>query len=166
MAQPPDAVVLDAPAVEQFCARRRADHQRLVLTNGCFDLLHRGHVDFLRSAATFGDVLLVGVNDDASVRALKGPGRPVTPLADRLRVLTALRWVDGVIPFGEPTADALLECVRPDVYVKGADYDQAAGGGPLPELATAQRLGVTVRFVPLTRDWSTSSLLTRLRRPE
>lgn len=96
--------------------------RKIVFTNGCFDILHRGHVEYLAKAKSLGDVLVLGVNTDASVRRLKGPSRPVTPMADRARVLAALESVDFVVPFAEDTPDRLIRAVRPDVLVKGADW--------------------------------------------
>ena len=164
MARPAEAPVLQWAEVEPFCERARAAGRRLVLTNGCFDLLHLGHAAFLRAAAAFGDVLIVGVNDDASVHELKGEGRPLLPLADRLALVTAIRWVDAAVPFSEPTADGLIERVRPDTYVKGGDYDPAHGGRPLPERPTLERLDIPVRYVPLVPGRSSTSVLTRARR--
>src|SRR5439155_5536555 len=100
----------------------RARGARVVLTNGCFDLLHLGHVRYLEQAAALGDLLVVGVNADASVRRLKGAGRPLVPQAERAEVLGALAVVDLVTIFEEPTAEALVALVRPQVYVKGGDY--------------------------------------------
>jgi rfaE bifunctional protein nucleotidyltransferase chain/domain len=100
----------------------RAAGKRLVVTNGCFDLLHAGHVTYLEAARNHGDALLVGVNDDASVRELKGPGRPVNSEADRALVLSALESVDGVFVFREHDAVQFLAVVQPDIYVKGGDY--------------------------------------------
>lgn len=94
----------------------------LVATNGCFDILHRGHVDYLARARALGGALLVAVNDDASIRAIKGPSRPVNPEEDRAWVLAALESVDAVVVFRTPTATPLLEAVRPDIYAKGGDY--------------------------------------------
>jgi rfaE bifunctional protein nucleotidyltransferase chain/domain len=96
--------------------------QRIVFTNGCFDILHRGHVDYLYRARALGDLLVVGVNDDASVRRLKGDRRPVVPLEDRLFVLAGLGCVDAVTPFGEDTPRELIAALLPDVLVKGGDY--------------------------------------------
>lgn len=107
-------------------AKRAAEYRqnglRVVFTNGCFDLLHRGHVYYLREARALGDVLMVGLNSDAGVTRLKGPSRPVMKIGDRVAVLTALRTVDYVIVFDEPTAANLVAAIRPDVYVKGGDY--------------------------------------------
>lgn len=100
----------------------RREGRRLVVTNGCFDILHSGHVTYLESARNCGDLLLVGLNSDASVRALKGPSRPVNSEQDRARVLAALQSVDAVAIFNEPAATAFLERIRPEIYVKGGDY--------------------------------------------
>jgi rfaE bifunctional protein nucleotidyltransferase chain/domain len=130
-----------------------------VLTNGCFDLLHAGHVAYLQRARELGDVLVVGLNSDASVRALKGPGRPVTDELSRAAILAALECVDYVTIFDEPTASALLEELQPDVYVKGGDYSLET----LPEAPVAQRLGCAIHFVPLVAGLSTTAILQRLR---
>ncbi|MDE2990824.1 MAG: adenylyltransferase/cytidyltransferase family protein [Chloroflexota bacterium] len=141
----------------------RSHGRIIVLTNGCFDVMHAGHAAVLRAAAAEGDFLAVGVNDDAGVRALKGPGRPMAPLADRLALVAAVRWVDAITVLEEPTADALIERVRPNVYVKGADYDPGAGGRDLPEAATLRALDVRVVYVPLLSGRSTSEFIERLR---
>ena len=144
-------------------ARERDAGRKLVLTNGCFDLIHPGHVALLRGAAALGDVLVVGVNSDASVRNLKGPERPLMSLEDRLTVLLAVRWVHAVTPFDDETADRLIEHLRPAYYVKGADYDPAAGGRTLPETATLERLGIPALFVPLAPGHASSELIARRR---
>ncbi len=144
-------------------ARERDAGRKLVLTNGCFDLIHPGHVALLRGAAALGDVLVVGVNSDASVRKLKGPERPLMSLEDRLTVLLAVRWVHAVTPFDDETADRLIEHLRPAYYVKGADYDPAAGGRTLPETATLERLGIPALFVPLAPGHASSELIARRR---
>jgi len=156
---PAGAVARDQGSVTEWAASMRSRGRRVVLTNGCFDLLHEGHVLLLSQAKALGDVLVVGLNDDASVRRLKGAGRPVVDLAGRLRVLAALTCVDQVVAFGEDTADALIERIRPDVYVKGADYSPAS----LPEAATLDRLGVRVEFLATVPERSTSRIIERIR---
>ncbi|NPV06606.1 MAG: adenylyltransferase/cytidyltransferase family protein [Anaerolineae bacterium] len=136
----------------------RASGQTIVLTNGHFDLLHLGHVLYLEAARSMGEALFVGVNDDATTAALKGRGRPLVPAQDRAALLTHLRWVDCVVIFSDPTADALLERIRPHIYVKGSDYNLAS----LPEAGTARAIGAEIRFVPLVPGRSTSSLLQRI----
>jgi rfaE bifunctional protein nucleotidyltransferase chain/domain len=106
----------------QLATRLRAAGRRIVLANGCFDLLHVGHVRYLEAARALGDVLFVGINGDAAVARLKGPGRPLMPAAERLELLAALRAVDHVVVFDEDTADALVAAIRPDVHAKGTDY--------------------------------------------
>ena len=137
-------------------ARERGE--RVVMTNGCFDLLHAGHVRYLTEARALGDRLIVAVNDDESVRRLKGPARPVVPLADRMSVLAALADVDWVVPFSEDTPARLIGAVLPDVLVKGGDYepDEIAGS------EAVRRAGGDVRVLPLLEGRSTSSLIQRI----
>jgi len=114
--------ILTAGQLAAWREAQRAAGRRVVATNGCFDLLHLGHVTYLEAARNLGDALLVAVNSDASVRALKGPGRPINPEGDRAAVLAALESVDAVYVFPEPDALAFLRLTRPDVYAKGGDY--------------------------------------------
>jgi D-beta-D-heptose 7-phosphate kinase/D-beta-D-heptose 1-phosphate adenosyltransferase len=151
----------DVSALGERVTALRAEGQRIVFTNGCFDLLHRGHVAYLRRAKALGDVLIVAVNGDASVRGLKGPDRPLNPLEDRLGVLEALSCIDHVVAFDEPTPAALIDVVRPDVYVKGGDYTLER----LPEAAQIEALGGQVRILPYMDDHSTTGLIERMRQP-
>jgi rfaE bifunctional protein nucleotidyltransferase chain/domain len=131
-----------------------------VFTNGCFDVLHRGHVECLQQAAALGDVLVVGINSDNSVRKLKGAGRPVSPAEDRAAVVAAIGCVEYVTIFSDDAPMRLLETVRPDVYVKGGDYDAAM----LPERRVVERYGgrvVTVGYLP---GRSTTAIVDRIRR--
>jgi D-beta-D-heptose 7-phosphate kinase / D-beta-D-heptose 1-phosphate adenosyltransferase len=146
-------------SLERAVAKRRYWQklgQPVVLTNGCFDLLHVGHVRYLQVARSFGK-LIVGVNSDRSVRALKGPSRPVLSELDRAEILASLRWVDAVVIFDDATAEPLLEAIGPDTYVKGADY--GAGGRPLPEADVARRLGTRVVLIDLVEGRSTTSVI-------
>ena len=129
-ARPPAAGVVERTALLEELAAARARGERIVMTNGCFDLLHAGHVRYLAEAAALGDRLIVAVNDDASVRRMKGSERPINPLAARMEVLAALRAVDWVVPFTEDTPRALIAQLLPDVLVKGGDYrpEDIAGG--------------------------------------
>jgi len=140
-----------------------ADGRRVVLTNGVFDLLHVGHVGYLQAARTLGDLLVVALNSDASTRALKGPRRPLTPEAERAALLGALRCVDYVTIFAEPTAEAVVAALRPDVYVKGGDYAAGEHAAPdldrLPEARVVQGYGGDVRLLPYTAGRSTSELI-------
>jgi D-beta-D-heptose 7-phosphate kinase/D-beta-D-heptose 1-phosphate adenosyltransferase len=163
-----DAVSLGGKRIDhaQELGRRaeayRAQGRRIVFTNGCFDILHRGHVTYLDRAKGLGDVLIVAVNTDASVRRLKGPGRPLNGLDDRLLVLEALSCVDHVISFDSDTPEQLIEAVRPDVFVKGGDYTRAS----LPEADLVERLGGSVQILPLVDDRSTTGIIDRARTAE
>ena len=132
---------------------------RVVFTNGCFDLLHPGHVAYLEEARALGDALILGVNTDASVRRLKGPGRPLVPEADRARVLAGLAAVDAVSLFDEDTPLELIEALSPDVLVKGGDYDLVDIVGR----AAVEADGGEVRVVPFVSGHSTTDLITRIR---
>jgi rfaE bifunctional protein nucleotidyltransferase chain/domain len=133
-----------------------------VFTNGCFDVLHRGHVEYLAEAAALGDVLVVGLNSDDSVRRLKGPRRPVNPAEDRAAVLAALAAVDHVAVFDDDTPLRLIEALRPDVYVKGGDYTVET----LPEAPLMRRLGGEVRILRFLPGRSTSGIIERIRAAE
>lgn len=145
--------------VEKFFAILRAGGQRIVFTNGCFDILHTGHVRYLKAARSLGDCLAVGLNSDVSVRRLKGPERPVNIEADRAEVLDALFAVDYVTIFDEPTAEDLIARIRPDVYVKGGDYTLDS----LPEAKIVQQYGGRVAFVDLVPGRSTTKVIEKLR---
>ena len=142
---------------------RRAG-RTVVWTNGCFDLLHAGHVRSLRAAAALGDVLVVGLNSDESVRRLKGPSRPILPEEDRAESLAALECVDHVLVFPDSTPTAVLGRLRPDVHCKGADY-APPHGRPIPEKAVVEAYGGRVAFLPLVEGVSTTELIRRLRGP-
>ena len=126
----------------------RAAGKLVVFTNGCFDLLHRGHVDYLQRARGLGDFLFVGLNGDGSVRRLKGPGRPILPETDRAEVLIALRAVDAVVIFSDDTAESLVQAIRPDTYVKGGDWQ--TGSRRPPEAAVVESYGGRVAVHPVS----------------
>jgi len=140
----------------------RAQGRRLVVTNGCFDLLHRGHVTYLEAARALGDVLLVGVNSDAGVRELKGPDRPVNSESDRAAVLAALQSVDGVCIFTERTAIRFLTTARPDIYAKGGDYTVDTINQEERQLI--EKLGGKVAILPGVPGKSTTALLEKISR--
>ncbi|HET7768806.1 MAG TPA: adenylyltransferase/cytidyltransferase family protein [Chloroflexota bacterium] len=147
-------------------AAARAAGQRIVLTNGCFDLLHVGHVRALRAARALGDVLVVGLNSDRSVRGLKGEGRPLIAQEERAELLAALEPVDFVVVFEEPTAERLAELVRPAVYAKGGDYateGAAFDARRLPEAKVVAAHGGETVLVPLAPGRSTTDLVARIR---
>ena len=139
-------------------ARQRG--QRIVLANGVFDTLHVGHTRYLCAAKSEGDLLVVAVNSDSSVRALKGPGRPILDEQARAFLVAALRAVDYVVIFSEPNVEKLLEELRPDVHAKGTDYTADS----VPERAVAARLGIRVAIVGDPKDHSTRSLLDAIRK--
>jgi rfaE bifunctional protein nucleotidyltransferase chain/domain len=134
---------------------------RVVWTNGVFDVLHVGHLESLTAARAFGDVLVVGINDDAGVGRIKGPGRPLVPAQERAALVAALRPVDHVVIFGEDTPEAALERLQPDVHCKGADY-APPHGKPVPERAVVEAYGGRVEFLPLVPDRSSTRLIAAL----
>jgi len=148
-------VVCDLVELVQVLAPLRDDGKRVVLANGCFDLLHVGHIRYLEGSAERGDVLVVGVNSDDTVRTLKGPGRPILNELERAELVAALAAVDFVVVFREPTVAALLETLRPHVHCKGTDYTEES----VPERSVASRLGIETRIVGDPKDHSTRDLL-------
>jgi D-glycero-beta-D-manno-heptose 1-phosphate adenylyltransferase len=140
----------------------RAAEKKLVVTNGCFDILHLGHVTYLETARNFGDVLLVGVNSDSAVRGLKGAGRPVNSEMDRASVLAALQSVDGVCIFTDPTATKFLAAAQPDIYVKGGDYTLDTLNQH--ERRAVEATGGKIVLVPFVPGKSTTALLEKISR--
>jgi D-beta-D-heptose 7-phosphate kinase / D-beta-D-heptose 1-phosphate adenosyltransferase len=151
--------VVGRPAAARLAARLRRRGARVVFTNGVFDLLHVGHLDLLEKARALGDALVVGVNSDASVRRLKGPGRPIVPLRERMELLAGLKPVDYVVAFPEDTPAKLIAAIRPAILVKGADYraSEIVGAG------TVRASGGRVVRVPLKPGRSTTGLVSRAR---
>ena len=139
----------------------RAGGKKVVATNGCFDLLHLGHVRYLETARTLGDILVVGLNGDESVRELKGPDRPVNNENDRAEIIAALESVDLVAIFPELRATRFIELAMPDVYVKGGDYNSDTLNSE--ERAALQKIGSKIDLVPFEKGYSTSGLLEKLR---
>ena len=139
----------------------REDGKTVVWTNGCFDLLHTGHVRNLKEAKAQGDILIVGVNSDSSVRAIKGPERPIVPEAQRAEILSAIAWVDYVMIFDDPTPIQILSTLQPDVHCKGADY--ANGSKPMPEANVVHSYGGRIAYLDLHLNCSTSSLVDKIR---
>ena len=144
--------------IAEFSETLRAAGQRVVFTNGCFDILHSGHVRYLAAARALGDVLILGLNSDASVRRLKGETRPVNTAEDRAEVVGALKSVDAVVIFDEDTAEELIAKVHPAVYVKGGDYTPET----LPEARIVERYGAEVAFIPLVAGKSTTNIIQRM----
>jgi len=147
-------------ALRQILAEHKRQGRRIVLANGCFDTLHVGHIRYLDGARCEGDILVVGLNTDSSVRKLKGPGRPVLDENARAQLVAALRSVDYVVLFAEPSVELLLEEMRPDVHAKGTDYTAET----VPERAVAARLGIRVAIVGDPKDHSTRDLLESIRK--
>jgi len=139
-------------------ARLKSRSKQIVFTNGVFDILHRGHVDYLAKAKSYGDFLIVGLNSDAGVRRIKGKSRPLQNQADRAAILLALKSVDYVVIFSEDTPDKLIRAIKPDVLVKGADYRESEIVGA----AFVKSYGGEVRRVRLTQGRSTSSIIRKL----
>ncbi|MBM0205918.1 D-glycero-beta-D-manno-heptose 1-phosphate adenylyltransferase [Micromonospora sp. NPDC051227] len=156
---PSHPALVGGDELDAIVAEYREAGRSVVFTNGCFDVLHRGHVRYLEQARALGDLLIVAVNSDGSVRRLKGPDRPVNPVEDRGALLAALACVDHVVVFEEDSPAALIEAVRPDVYVKGGDYPPEL----VPEAPLVRRLGGQVRTLGYVPDRSTSAIIERIR---
>jgi len=152
-----DPRCLDRAELAQFFALLKAQGKRIVTINGCFDLLHAGHLHILKEARRQGDVLIVGLNSDATVRSAKGPTRPIVPDVQRAEMLLALRFVDFVHIFDEPDPISFIEAVGPDVHVNGAEY-----GVDCIEAPTLQRLGARLHLVQRIEGLSTSSMLQQI----
>jgi rfaE bifunctional protein nucleotidyltransferase chain/domain len=151
--------VLDHDRLADLVAEHRAAGRRIVFANGCFDVLHRGHVNHLNEAKRLGDVLVVAINSDESARRLKGPDRPVNGVADRAAVLAGLSCVDHLTVFDEDTPVDLLARLRPDIYVKGGDHRPEL----LAETAAVEEYGGEVRILSYLPDRSTSAMIDRIR---
>jgi rfaE bifunctional protein nucleotidyltransferase chain/domain len=146
--------------LRSLAVQHKQHGERIVFANGCFDVLHAGHVRYLEAARKEGDVLIVGVNGDATVRDLKGAGRPILDEKARARLVAALRAVDYVLIFDEASVESLLKELRPDVHAKGTDYT----ADTVPERATAKSLGIHVAIVGDPKEHSTRTLLESVRK--
>ena len=144
--------------ISAVCQSIRQAGRRIVFTNGCFDILHAGHVRYLTAARALGDVLILGLNSDSSVRRLKGPTRPINAEADRAEVVGALKAVDRVVIFDEPTAEALIAEIKPDIYVKGGDYTPDT----LPEAKIVHGYGGRVELIDLVPGRSTTNIIAKI----
>ncbi|HEX7708479.1 MAG TPA: adenylyltransferase/cytidyltransferase family protein [Thermoanaerobaculia bacterium] len=158
---PNNARILPRQALLDAVARDREAGRKIAFANGCFDVLHVGHIRYLQAAAVVADVLIVGVNGDESVRQLKGEGRPVMPENERAEILAAIRGVSYVTLFHEPSPAALLEALRPDFHCKGTDYTPDS----VPEAAIVKAHGGQVLIVGDPKDHSTSATLARMKTP-
>jgi len=149
------APVFDIQAAVRWRETQRAAQRSVVFTNGCFDVIHAGHVEYLAWARAQGDALIVGLNTDTSVRRLKGERRPLVGFGDRARVLSGLRCVDAIVGFGETTPEALLDVIRPDVHVKSAQYRE----DELPERSVVLQHGGRIALAPHQSGHSTTELI-------
>ena len=153
-------IILSEQELVEAVARERAGGKTIAFANGCFDLLHVGHVRYLQGSAAEADRLIVAVNDDRSVAGLKGAGRPILPSADRAEVVAAVRGVDFVVVFGDPSVERLLTLVKPDVHCKGTDYTVDS----VPERAVVAAYGGRTAIVGDPKNHATRELLTQIRR--
>jgi D-glycero-beta-D-manno-heptose 1-phosphate adenylyltransferase len=156
-----DDKIVAWPRLLDMRARWRRDGRTVVWTNGCFDLLHTGHIRCLAAARDMGDVLVVGVNSDVSIRQLKGANRPIIPARERMEILAALESVDYVVEFDDLTPVKVLGELQPDIHCKGSDYAPPAGK-PIPEAAVIAAYGGRIAFFPIEGDVSTTSLVHRI----
>lgn len=155
-------MLISTDDIAAFCEVLRKGGKKVVFTNGCFDILHAGHVTYLEKARSFGDCLVLGLNTDASVRANKGPSRPINSELDRAQVVGGLKAVDYVVLFGEQTAEKLIAKVKPDVYVKGGDYTLDT----LPEAKIVMGYGGKVEFVTMVEGRSTTNVIQKIKQGE
>ena len=155
-------MLIDPNDIEKLCEILHRAGEKIVFTNGCFDILHAGHVRYLEKARSFGDCLVLGLNTDASVRGNKGPSLPINSELDRAEVVGALKSVDYVVLFGEETAAAIIAKVRPAVYVKGGDYTLET----LPEAKIVQSYGGRVEFVQMVAGRSTTNVIEKIKKME
>ncbi len=150
--------ILQLKELLQKISKAKVDMKTIVTTNGCFDIIHAGHVRYLKAAKTLGDMLIVCLNSDDSVRRLKGPSRPLNGEEDRAEVLAALASVDYVIIFTEDTPCSILEKIKPKIHVKGGDYTEEN----LPEAEAVKKGGGSVKFIPLVEGRSTTNLIDKI----
>ena len=160
MLKSPLEKIFDLNAASRWRRELSGNGRKLVMSNGCFDILHKGHVEYLFKARCQGDALIVGMNSDASTRALKGPTRPLNDQEARAAVLASLYFVDAVVIFDTVRCDALIAEIAPDIYVKGGDYDIDT----IDEIEKSAllRVGADIRFIPLTPGFSTTKTISKI----
>ena len=146
--------------IAELAAEARQSRKRIVFTNGCFDLLHRGHVHLLRQAKALGDILVVGVNSDRSVKTIKGPTRPILPENDRVELIAAMEMVDYVVLFDEPDPYRLISMIKPNVLAKGGDWS----GDKIIGADIVERDGGRVAVIPYLKGFSTTEIIERIRK--
>jgi phosphoheptose isomerase len=161
----PNSKIVDWATLLSLREKWRASGKTVVWTNGCFDVLHAGHAKSLDACGRLGDLLVVGVNSDESVRQLKGPGRPILSVSERVEMLAALECVDYVIVFEETTPERAIERLKPDIHCKGAEY-KPPGGKPVPEAKTVEAYGGHIAYIPMVPHSSTSEIIKRILKKE
>ena len=149
-------IIEDRGLLKKIVEELKNQNLKIVFTNGCFDIVHRGHVEYLNKAKKLGDVLIVGINSDKSIKKIKGDKRPIIPLHSRAYVLDNLKAVDFVVPFDEETPIELIKIIKPDVHVKGGDYKEE----DLPEAEVVKSYGGKIEIIPLIEGFSTTKIIT------
>lgn len=157
----PESKIYDLPALLKWREELRSQGRKLVVTNGCFDIMHRGHAQYLFNARQCGDALLVLVNGDDSIQKLKGPDRPVIPEANRLYMLASLECIDALVVFNEPRATKWFEQIQPDIYVKGADYTEETLDRE--EYGALKTAGASFEFLEFVPGCSTTNIIERIK---
>jgi len=153
--------IIKGSSLREICHLYRSQGKKIVFTNGCFDILHRGHIEYLNQAKKLGDILIVGINNDGSIKRLKGPERPINNLLDRIEVLSALGCVDHVFSFGDVNNDTpidLIKIISPHIFVKGGDYKNK----PIPEMKVLKECGSEIIFLPFVKNLSTSNIINKI----
>ncbi len=148
-------IIEDRKLLKSIVRELKNQNLKIVFTNGCFDIIHRGHVEYLNKAKKLGDVLIVGINSDESVKKIKGDKRPIIPLYSRAYILDNLKAVDFVVPFDEETPIELIKIIKPDVHVKGGDYKEE----DLPEAEIVKGYGGEIKIIPLIEGYSTTKII-------
>ncbi|AIJ04941.1 rfaE bifunctional protein [Methanocaldococcus bathoardescens] len=148
-------IIEDRGLLEDIVRELKSQNLKIVFTNGCFDIIHRGHVEYLNKAKKLGDILIVGINSDKSIKKIKGDKRPIIPLYSRAYVLDNLKAVDFVVPFDEETPIELIKIIKPDVHVKGGDYREE----DLPEAEIVKSYGGEIKIIPLIEGFSTTKII-------
>ncbi|WP_421077483.1 D-glycero-beta-D-manno-heptose 1-phosphate adenylyltransferase [Methanothermococcus sp. Ax23] len=148
-------IITDRNLLKNIVNELKAQNLKIVFTNGCFDIIHKGHVEYLNHAKKFGDILIVGINSDESIKKIKGDKRPIIPLESRIYILDNLKSIDFVVPFDEETPINLIKIIKPDVHVKGGDYNEE----DLPESKIIKECGGKVKIIPLVEGFSTTNVI-------
>ncbi|MFN8674197.1 MAG: D-glycero-beta-D-manno-heptose 1-phosphate adenylyltransferase [Candidatus Sericytochromatia bacterium] len=151
--------VIKQDTAKKIAEKLKKENKKIVLTNGCFDILHIGHAEYLKEAKKLGDFLFVGINSDSSVKKLKGESRPINNEKDRAKLLSYLEFIDYAIIFEEKTADNIIDLIKPDIYVKGGDYTKES----LPEYQTLLKYNSEIAFVNFVNGYSTTKILEKIK---